>query len=125
MKALSIRQPWAWLIIYAGKDIENRVWRSYYRGPILVHASSGMTPAEYEDAEDFAHSIGVELPAFEQLPRGGIVGSVDVIDCVSQSQSRWFNGPFGFVLSNPKALEFRPLPGKLGFFDVPDSQVFA
>jgi hypothetical protein len=39
MKALSIRQPWAWLIIAGIKDIENRRWATNHRGPILVHAA--------------------------------------------------------------------------------------
>ena len=34
MKALSIRQPWAWAIINAGKDIENRQWPTKFRGSI-------------------------------------------------------------------------------------------
>lgn len=42
MKALSIRQPWAWLIANGYKDIENRSWRTNYRGPVLIHASAAM-----------------------------------------------------------------------------------
>lgn len=38
MKALSVKQPWAWAIIHAGKDIEKRTWRTDYRGPLLIHA---------------------------------------------------------------------------------------
>src|SRR3990167_9411398 len=52
MKALSIRQPWAWLILHAGKDIENRGWPTSFRGRFLIHASKGMTRAEYELADD-------------------------------------------------------------------------
>ena len=50
--ALSIRQPWAWLIVNGYKDIENRNWKTNFRGKILVHAAKGMTKAEYEDADD-------------------------------------------------------------------------
>ena len=39
MKCLSILQPWAWAIIHGGKDVENRTWRTAYRGPLLIHAS--------------------------------------------------------------------------------------
>jgi hypothetical protein len=42
MKALSVRQPWAWAIIHAGKDIENWTWRTHYRGEVAIHASSKM-----------------------------------------------------------------------------------
>ena len=60
----------------------------------------------------------VPLPPIEELERGGIVGQCDIADCVSQSDSTWFSGPYGFVIQNAKSLPFRPLPGKLGFFEV-------
>lgn len=123
MIALSIRQPWAWLILHAGKDIENRGWNTRVRGRILVHAAKVMTRAEYENAMDFAYmecDIDVErLPKFEWLQRGGIVGSVEIADCVNRSASPWFCGEYGFVLRNPEILPFRPYKGQLGFFDVP------
>jgi hypothetical protein len=118
MKALSIRQPWAWLIVNGHKDIENRSWLTHYRGPLLVHASKGMTRDEYIFAGTIAHQSGVKIPPFEKLERGGIVGRVDVVDCVDQDPSPWFFGEFGFVLKNAKPLPFRPFTGKLGFFEV-------
>lgn len=118
MKALSIRQPWAWLIVNGHKDIENRSWLTHYRGPLLVHASKGMTRDEYIIAGTIAHQNGVKIPPFEELKRGGIVGRVDVVDCVDQDPSPWFFGEFGFVLKNAKPLPFQPLTGKLGFFEV-------
>ena len=48
LPALSIRQPWAWMILNAGKDIENRSWQTDYRGRFLIHAAKGMTQDEYE-----------------------------------------------------------------------------
>ena len=124
MKALSIRQPWAWLIIDAGKDIENRSWSTNQRGRILVHASKGMTVDEYDDAIDFAlNDCGVSdelVPHFEALQRGGIVGMVTIVDCVRAHSSKWFEGEYGFVLRDPVPLPFRPYRGSLGFFDVPD-----
>lgn len=127
MKALSIRQPWAWLILNAGKDIENRDWPARLRGRILIHASKGMTRDEYEDALDTAHAIsrthpfpsGLTLPAFDDLQRGGIVGSVEIVDCVRESASPWFFGEYGFVLKDPRSLPFQPYKGALGFFEVP------
>lgn len=119
MKALSVRQPWAWLIVNGLKDIENRNWSTRYRGPVLIHASKGMTRDEYEDATDpLWPSCGpvIDLPAFEDLERGGIVGVVEVVDCVSESGSPWFFGPYGFVLRNARRLPFRPMRGALGFF---------
>lgn len=127
MKALSIRQPWAWLIVNGHKDIENRSWPTRFCGEFLVHASKGMTRAEYDDVdlmialdERLRH---VRLPAFEQLERGGIVGRASIFGCVSYSSSPWFFGPQGFVLRNALPLPFVPFKGALGFFEVPDALV--
>ena len=122
MKALSIRQPWAWLIVHGYKDMENRDWRIYQRGKILVHASKGCTRREYEAAVAFAQLLlpaGVVIPCLEDLPRGGICGSVEIADCVSCSESPWFVGEYAAVLRNSEPMEFRPMSGQLGLFDVP------
>lgn len=125
MKALSIRQPWAWLILNAGKDIENRDWPTRFRGRILVHASKGMTGAEYESGIYTAMKAnpGWPLPASASLERGGIVGSVEIVDCVTESDSPWFFGRYGFVLRDPQALPFTPCKGQLGFFDVNENNL--
>lgn len=119
MKAISIRGPWWFFILTNGKDIENRTRNWKYRGPILIHASAGMTKDEYGQACFFAHDAGVKLfPEFETLHRGGIVGQVEITGCVTASPSPWFTGPYGLVLANPKALPFRPCQGRLGIFEV-------
>ena len=124
--ALSIRQPWAWAIIHAGKDIENRQWRTSQRGPICIHAAKGMTKAECEDALDFMDAIHGRntFKAFERAAafrdndqRGGIIGTAMLIDCVIDSDSPWFEGRFGFVLRDVQPVEFIPCKGALGFFD--------
>lgn len=121
MKALSIRQPWAWLIIHAGKDIENRSWSTKFRGRFLVHAAQGMTRAEYEEAELFAlKADGAILPPLKDLQRGGIVGSVELVDCLDTSDSPWYMGQKGFLLRDPKPLPFTSYKGRLGFFSVSD-----
>lgn len=128
MKALSIRQPWAWLIVNGFKDIENRDWPTKLRGRVLVHAAKGMTHSEYTEARAFVYDLvrwhNLSLAAIERFPkfhdmqRGGIVGAVDIVDCVSRSDSRWFFGRHGFVLANAEVLPFRPYKGALGFFEV-------
>jgi len=124
MKALSIRQPWAWLIIHGGKDIENRTWHTKHRGRFLVHAAQGMTRAEYDAAYSYAFKIGIRnMPAFQDLQRGGIIGSVDLIDSTDGHPSPWYMGEKAFVLRDPQALPFVPLKGRLGFFDVPDELI--
>lgn len=125
MMALSIRQPWAWMILHAGKDIENRDWSTKVRGRVLIHAAKGMTRDEWSDAWGFAAGSGASAIAIganltrNNILRGGIVGSVEIVDCVTGSASRWFMGRYGFVLRNPIALPFTPWRGQLGFFEVP------
>jgi hypothetical protein len=135
MRVLSIRQPWAWLIIHAGKDIENREWGRKYpalqrarylaatRDFFLIHAGKGMTRSEYEDAADFVRSgddrIKTTIPAFEDLQRGGIVGIARLTQVVEVSTSPWFFGPIGLVLQDAASLPFKPLAGALGFFEAP------
>lgn len=117
--AVSIRQPWAWLILHAGKDIENRNWQTSYRGPCLIHAAKGMTVMEYEEAAMFLTTEiprKITLPAFDELQRGGIVGSVDITGCWVKHHSPWFVGFYGFSLANPKPLRFTPCRGQLRFF---------
>lgn len=117
-KALSVKQPWANLIIHGGKNIENRTWRTNYRGWFLVHASKKMTPEEYGDVVRFCASIGstFTLPRFDQLQLGGIIGMARICDCVHASGSPWFVGPWGFVIAEVKPLPFTPCKGSLGFF---------
>lgn len=121
MKALSIKQPWAWLIVHGGKDIENRSWHTKYRGRFLVHASKGMTRDEYTTAYQFALERGItDMPRFAELQRGGIIGSVELVDSLDHSDSPWYMGQKGYLLRDPQYLPFIPYPGQLHFFEVPN-----
>jgi len=118
MKVIVIRQPWAWLIVNGFKDIENRSWATHYRGPLLIQASARRpTKREMEDFREYAQQRRVKLP--EEFDLGAIVGWVQLDDCVRESRSRWFQGPVGWVLSQPKKLPSIPLKGRLGLFDPP------
>ncbi len=129
-KALSIRQPWAWLIAHGYKDVENRTWPTRFRGAVLIHAGKTMTKADYEAcaifwqgtelSEEVAYKLMGEFPTFEMLRAelGGIVGEAEIVDCVCQSTSPWFVGEYGFVLKNQKVLPFQPAKGELGFFSL-------
>jgi hypothetical protein len=131
VKAISIRQPWAWLIVAGHKDVENRTWRTQYRGPILIHASKGTTKREYNAAWTFAfcgHDIPAkaiyELPKFEDLERGGIIGMAELVDVVPpyRRESPWhMDGCQGFKMKNVRPLPFIPFDGRLNIFEVPDS----
>ena len=137
MKALSVRAPWWWFILYSGKDIENRDWPTGFRGTVLLHASKWWNAREVQDDFDYAvtcwegaNDTTETTSLFEpqqvaktialMRSRGGcIVGSVDIVGCVKQSNSPWFCGEYGFVLANPRYFaEPFPCRGQLGFFDV-------
>lgn len=120
--ALSVRQPWAWGIVSAGKDIENRARPAVTKGrmrprPIAIHAAKGMTRAEYDSAAAFMLRIGVKCPPAADLVRGAIIGRATVVAIVDRHTSPWFMGPKGLVLAGQASLP-APIPaaGALGFF---------
>ena len=117
MKAISIRQPWAWLIVQGYKDVENRTWATKHRGPILIHAGKTLDPYFDEIRQDVL-AQGVEFPDAKHIERGDIVGQVNIVDCVTESSSEWFDGPYGFVLEDAQPLPFQPCKGRLGIFDL-------
>ena len=66
MKALSVRQPWAWAIIHAGKDVENRTWGTRYHGPLLIHASKNYD----RDGKAFIQrELGIDVPTDGEVRR--------------------------------------------------------
>lgn len=133
-RCLSIRNPWAWLIIrpdlagparaawLAGagaitrKDIENRGWSTPFRGRLWIHA--GQRP----DREAWENMVaaGLPLPALESMPAGGIIGHVELCDCVARHSSPWFFGPVGWILKDPVAVPFERMAGRLGLFRAGD-----
>jgi hypothetical protein len=120
--ALSIRQPWAWLILHAGKDYENRTWTTKVRGRIYVHAGLKWGREEKETRADVQEDFGIAIP--ERPPLGALVGTVRIVDCVADAPSGnpWFMGPFAFLLADPQPFaEPVPCPGQLGFFEPPGS----
>lgn len=130
MKALSIMQPWAWAIIHAGKTVENRTWRTDYRGPLLIHASKrydryAVEPIIARMDPGLRTRFPDGIPP--KLDQGGVVGVVDLVACIKKgsarfedSMTRWLDGPYGFMLDRPQPIPFFPWPGKLGLFEFPD-----
>ena len=111
--ALSIRQPWAALVVLGFKDIENRSWPSRFRGRVLIHA--GKQVDRDFDWAWLRTTTGIDTPLNHNLT-GGIVGEAEIVDCVMVSGSPWFFGEYGFVLRNARPLPFAPCRGMLGFF---------
>lgn len=133
MKALSLTQPWAWIILHLGKRIENRSRNlGNYRGTLLLHASKGMTAADYQSAltfvfQRFGRDVAERIPGVRSplLVRGAIVGVCEVVDSFGASpaercpsgQSWWYMGAHAYVLSDVRELT-APIPckGALGFW---------
>lgn len=108
--ALSIRQPWCHNILHDGKDVENRDWPTKLRGWFLIHAGKNWDITPPKNLAD--------------APRGGIVGAARIVDCVTEMDSQWFVGKFGFVLADPIPIDMIPCNGKLGFFS-PERETLA
>ena len=135
VKIISVRQPWAWLIVAGHKDIENRTWRTSYRGPLLIHASQAMEEDDFPMQRQWIKESGIVIP--EDLPRGAIVGAATLTDVhdwasppytgsvpgqVKYSPSPWFEGPYGFEMAD--AVEFAesiPCRGQLSIRDISDA----
>lgn len=106
IKALSIKQPYPHHIFNSGKDVENRDWPTKGRGWFIIHA--GVSKSEC-------------APGEHKLPRGGIVGMARIVDCVTEMDSRWFFGKYGFVLADAFPVPLIPCKGQLGFFTPPET----
>ena len=125
MKALTVRQPWAWAIMIA-KPVENRSRRFHHRGPLLIHASqqeeTDMVDQVLEMiADETGTAVSLLRNAYrQQAARGAIIGAVTVTDCVSEHPSRWFAGPHALVLERPQRA-WQPVHcrGQLGLWQPP------
>lgn len=129
MIALSIRQPWAWLIVNGHKNVENRTWPTNYRGNFLVHAGLTCKQADYDAALLFVEAfidpaLVYEVPDIGELQLGGVVGMAKLVNCAVEHPSPWFTGGaangggHGFVIEQGSPCVFFPWKGRQGFFDV-------
>jgi len=115
LPVFSIRQPFAWLVVNGIKDVENRSWRTNYRGPLLIHASKSMARLSDEDFEYYRELAKVRWPPTFDI--GGIIGMVELVDCVKRHPSAWKErGSWGWVLSGARTIKFRECKGAVGFF---------
>ena len=128
LKALSIRQPWSWLIINQMKDVENRSWQTKYRGQFIVHAGAKVDKNAYEWLSD----RGVKLPPIHELTTSAFLGTAVLLECVTAPEGKlispWADDSgFCFVLDTDKTLAFDspiPGPGALGFFSPSPEIIF-
>jgi hypothetical protein len=136
MKILCVRQPWAWAIIHAKKDVENRKWATSYRGPLLIAAAKAPV-YRLDSIISYLAERRVRLD-LDALQYGGIIGMIELVDCLTidsrlkegdswereqsfktATKSRWCQGPVYWVLKNPRPLPFMPITGQLRLFDPP------
>lgn len=135
MKALSIKQPWASLIAHGIKDIENRTWRTHFRGRIYIHASAKIDHRHramnllYTKAQWEAMPIDFNNKSISgTFEFSAIIGEVDIIDCAVNHPSIWAErtnlfepgkSSYNWVLANP-VLYDKPIlnvKGKLSFWE--------
>jgi hypothetical protein len=130
MHALSLKQPWVTLLVHGLKTIEVRRWPTARRGPVLIHAAR--IPDERPEA--WAR-VPPELRAAARLV-GGIIGAGRLTGCIAYrtieaftadrsrhlNEASWFRGPvlYGFAFAELTVRPFRPFPGWMRFFPVPD-----
>lgn len=113
MKALSVCQPWAWAIIHGAKRIENRSWRTRYRGPLLIHAGKS------RKLKMDVLPGGTKVPS--GLVYGALIGVVDLVDCVPVDDvagDPFALGPWCWKVENPRAIEPVAWKGQLNLFNV-------
>jgi len=129
--ALTLRQPWAASVFIGGKDIENRTWPARVRGTIAIHVAKDQPRGSYDAGARFIRQAlkktglsRVVIPDQDKLPKDAIIGLVDIVDCVTDSKSAWWEGPLGFKLANPRLLPTPiPVSGKRRFWRVPKAVV--
>ncbi|WP_339889815.1 ASCH domain-containing protein [uncultured Flavobacterium sp.] len=106
MKALSIKQPWASLIAHGIKDIENRTWKTHFRGRIYIHASAkdfGSLSQALNQQQWDKTIQNWNSDYFPDRPLSAIIGEVDIIDCVINHPSIWAESSGNQIIySKPK-----------------------
>jgi hypothetical protein len=130
MRMLSIRQPWLWAILHAGKRVENRTWSTPYRGPVALHAGKALTEQDRNDFIVFYAGLRdvPPLPDLQALPRGGILGVANIVGVRPHTDrvtlpDPWYFGPFGLLLQDVHIVPFMPLRGSLGLQYAPPEVV--
>jgi hypothetical protein len=136
MKALSVSQPWASLLVLGVKRLETRCWQTSHRGPLLIHASrnfqrAGRMLCLQEPIRSALRTVGID--SCKQLPLGVVLGVVELVDCLRVEEAGavppeelplgdFTPGRWLWYVTQPRPLA-SPVPyrGRLGLFEVPDS----
>ena len=122
MHVLTIRQPWLWSILHAGKRVENRTWQTRLRGRVLLHAASRLAEADSVEAwRCLCRRLGIIQPDLDSLPLGQILGSALIVDCTHLRDPWALPGHWQFVLADVRLLAPVAIPGRLGFWRLPET----
>lgn len=114
MKTISLRQPWAYLICSGIKPIENRTWKTNYRGRVLIHAGKSRMRSLFdcltnEQLELVNDKLGYNYDFEKTFTKGAIIGSVEIVDCVINHPSIWAEKPnhdYGAICHKNKCEQF-------------------
>lgn len=129
IKVITIRQPWAALIMLGIKNIENRTWSTTYRGRLVIHSSALVNDVEWMSARYTCRRLGVKFPDGDMLlgKTGELLGTVTLSNIlpalnVGETGADWqVEANYGWVLENPKPFPITiPVRGKLGLWNMPD-----
>ncbi len=122
MKCLSIRQPYAELILQHRKTIELRTWNTKFRGAFLIHASGNVE-------RDACRGFGLDPRLMRRMAVVGYAVLAEVVRYPDReslmrdsakhlASGKYLNDTYGFILDDARRIEPFCMPGKLGFFDV-------
>lgn len=118
MRCLTVRQPHAWGLISGEKRVENRSRQVHFRGPLAIHAGLGRA-----DLAPANRRLYPGLPPDEELAFGMVIGVVEVVDCVPIAEAAglpYAEGPWCWIIGDPRPVEPFPWRGSLGIFEVPE-----
>lgn len=150
-KALTVKNPWAWLITQGIKDIENRTWRTNFRGRVMIHAAASsalrkdealfeiLSKEQWQEFKKWDQNIVKKIPIdvndlFSERPTSEILCSVEIVDCVLNHPSIWAKKGltedgkpiWNWVLANPRPepdYKGLKIKGSLSFWDVTPDRI--
>lgn len=134
MRILTVKQPWASLLILGFKPVENRSWGTEYRGDVGIIAGKNCDISEWACQMFWQHigptlepkpKEGTPIPdLIHRMPRGGIIGVMELYDITRHMESDWFCGPVGLLLRKPQQTKdndgvprLLSMPGNLSMFE--------
>lgn len=136
MKALSLMQPWAGLLVLGSKEVETRSWNTKHRGVVAIHASAKIPKEGY----DLLKWIATQIPTGQWSPGGeyynictqvsAVLGEVEITNTYASDTTEeiiffgseedeyfekklgdWSPGRWLWVCKNPVIFE-KPVPAK-------------